>query len=561
MNKKILFSIFIGFSLFMFFDNVKAATTEITLNTAIDQEELLNNFFVTKEEIGIDETVFQNAINSFNIDTDKYDYIISYRKNSSTSIYLYCWKWEKSSTFEAEPSISFLDYTGNQNMYWFNFVVRFSSGKSYELSYDIYNDKKGSSFNYISIENNIIGFNYDSNKKLKYMRSVYRILETSIDLKLGTSALYDYNHNAYNPKRISSFMIDDGELCYSINKGDIFFDKDLSPSWIPKTHSYENTIDTTDISKIKIKFKNPNIVEGDSFNPALSFYMKFTGPYSNLISKPVLNYTFSSKDTGNILESNLDFLNDLVLNEDDANNRYYYYQGELNFDYTYYYSNFYIVIDTYNYSKDLYLKFSSSLEFDLEFEYKENLNDYYKTINMNDIYGLYLIPNTKNKEVYSTIYTKGTYNIYLSDTTSNETEILQKGYNDVQFTRNFQISNVGYLILFENVDYNTDKDDDYYITIDTRYYSYAIKKMLSTDTKIWNPVTDETITVNPGVKITDSESFSDLVNNAFETFIPDIKNVMKLISYWFNSLPGVLRYFYVFIFFMILAYLLLKFLI
>ena len=85
--------------------------------------------------------------------------------------------------------------------------------------------------------------------------------------------------------------------------------------------------------------------------------------------------------------------------------------------------------------------------------------------------------------------------------------------------------------------------------------------MLSTDTKIWNPVTGETITVNPGIKITDSESFSDLVNNAFDTFIPDIKNVMKLISYWFNSLPGVLRYFYVFIFFMILAYLLLKFLI
>lgn len=231
MKKYLVFSV-IFLTSFLLISNVKASTTEITLNTAIDQEELLNNFFVTKEEIGIDETVFQNAINSFNIDTDKYDYIISYRKNSSTSIYLYCWKWEKTSTFKAEPSISFLDYTGNQNMYWFNFVVRFSSGKSYELSYDIYNDKKGSSFNYISIENNIIGFNYDSNKKLKYMRSVYRILETSIDLKMGTSALYDYNTNSYNPKRISNFMIDDGELCYSIKKGDILFDKDLTPSWV-----------------------------------------------------------------------------------------------------------------------------------------------------------------------------------------------------------------------------------------------------------------------------------------------------------------------------------------
>lgn len=561
MNKKILFSIFIGFSLFMFFDNVKAATTEITLNTAIDQEELLNNFFATKEEIGVDETSFQNAIKAFNIDTDKYDYIIAYRKNSSTSKILRCYKWEKTSTFKAEPSISFLDYTGNQNYYWFTFVLKISSGKSYTIDYELVNNKLDWSINYVPIENDIVAFNYDSNKKLKYNRSAYRILETSIDLKIGTSASSDFSSNGYNPKRIKDFMIDDGELCYSIKKGDILFDKDLAPSWIPKIHSYENTIDTADISKIKIKFKNPNIVEGDSFNPALSFYMKFTGPYSNLISKPVLNYTFSSKDTGNILESNLDFLNNLTLNEDDENNPYYYYQGELNFDYTYYYSNFYIIIDTYNYNKDLYLKFSSSLEFDLEFEYKENLDNYYKTINMNDIYGLYLIPNTKNKEIYSTIYTQGTYNIYLSDTTSEETTILQKGYNDVQFTRNFQISNTGYLILFENVDYNTDKDDDYYITIDTRYYSYAIKKMLSTDTKIWNPVTGETITVNPGIKITDSESFSDLVNNAFDTFIPDIKNVMKLISYWFNSLPGVLRYFYVFIFFMILAYLLLKFLI
>lgn len=233
MKKYLVFSV-IFLTSFLLISNVKAATTEITLNTAIDQEELLNNFFITKEEIGVDETVFQNAINSFNIDKDKYDYIISYRKNSSTSIYLYCWKWEKSSTFKAEPSISFLDYTGNQNMYWFTFVINISSGKSYGLSYDIYNDKKGSSFNYISIENEIIGFNYDSNKKLKYMISRYRILETSIDLKMGTSALYDYNTNSYNPKRIKDFMIDDGELCYSIKKGDILFDKDLAPSWVPK---------------------------------------------------------------------------------------------------------------------------------------------------------------------------------------------------------------------------------------------------------------------------------------------------------------------------------------
>lgn len=231
MKKYLVFSV-IFLTSFILISNIKAATTEITLNTAINQEELLNNFFSTKEEIGVDETSFQNAIKAFNIDTDKYDYIIAYRKNSSTSKILRCYKWEKTSTFKAEPSISFLDYTGNQNYYWFAFVISISSGKSYTIDYELVNNKLDWSTSYISTENNIVAFNYDSNKKLKYNRSAYRILETSIDLKIGTSASSDFSSSGYNPKRIKSFMVDDGELFYSINKGDIFFDKDLSPSWV-----------------------------------------------------------------------------------------------------------------------------------------------------------------------------------------------------------------------------------------------------------------------------------------------------------------------------------------
>lgn len=233
MKKYLVFSV-IFLTSFLLISNVKAATTEITLNTAIDQEELLNNFFATKEEIGVDETSFQNAIKAFNIDTDKYDYIIAYRKNSSTSKILRCYKWEKTSTFKVEPSISFLDYTGNQNYYWFTFVLKISSGKSYTIDYELVNNKLDWSINYVPIENDIVAFNYDSNKKLKYNRSAYRILETSIDLKIGTSASSDFSSSGYNPKRIKSFMVDDGELCYSIKKGDILFDKDLTPSWIPK---------------------------------------------------------------------------------------------------------------------------------------------------------------------------------------------------------------------------------------------------------------------------------------------------------------------------------------
>lgn len=230
--KKLFLFLVLFLTSVLFVSNVKAVTTEITLDSAIDQEELLNNFFVTKEEINVDETNFQNAIKAFNIDTNEYDYIIAYRENSSKSKILRCWKWEKSSIFQAEPSISFLDYTGNQSYYWFTFVLKISSGKSYTIDYELVNNKLDWSINYVPNENNIIAFNYDSNKKMKYNRSAYRILETSIDLKFGTSASYDFSSNGYNPKRISNFMIDDGELCYSIKKGDILFDKDLTPSWV-----------------------------------------------------------------------------------------------------------------------------------------------------------------------------------------------------------------------------------------------------------------------------------------------------------------------------------------
>ena len=51
-------------------------------------------------------------------------------------------------------------------------------------------------------------------------------------MKICTSASSYFSSSGYNPKRIKSFMVDDGELCYSIKKGDILFDKDLTPSWV-----------------------------------------------------------------------------------------------------------------------------------------------------------------------------------------------------------------------------------------------------------------------------------------------------------------------------------------
>ena len=553
MNKKILFSIFIGFSLFMFFDNVKAATTEITLNTAIDQEELLNNFFVTKEEIGIDETVFQNAINSFNIDTDKYDYIISYRKNSSTSIYLYCWKWEKSSTFEAEPSISFLDYTGNQNMYWFNFVVRFSSGKSYELSYDIYNDKKGSSFNYISIENNIIGFNYDSNKKLKYMRSVYRILETSIDLKMGTSALYDYNTISYNPKRIKDFMIDDGELCYSIKKGDIFFDKDLSPSWIPKTHSYEGIIETKDKSKIEINFTIPS---DENFSFDLDFEMDYS---YGLLSKPYIEYSVANNS--NII----DFITSDEKSgaTDSEGNEIYHIIGKYgqNLTFNQNLKSIKIVLDVSSTIDDIYLKFSSKLNYTFSYEYTVDTNQYFKTIQMEDIYGLYLIPKTLNQDNRSTIYMYGKYDIGMRGINEKEYSFKLEKYDKSNFIYDFKNNPFGQLVFFENLGFSNDSDTGYYITFDIRYFSYAIRENPYDEPIINNPNTGEDIKIDFNDSINNSESFSKTVYNIFSSFLPSIEEVIKLATIWFNSLPGLLKYFYMFLFLLTIAYLLLKFLI
>lgn len=552
MKKYLVFSV-IFLTSFLLISNVKAATTEITLNTAIDQKELLNNFFVTKEEIGVDETSFQNAIKAFNIDTDKYDYIIAYRKNSSTSKILRCYKWEKTSTFKAEPSISFLDYTGNQNYYWFTFVLKISSGKSYTIDYELVNNKLDWSINYVPIENDIVAFNYDSNKKLKYNRSAYRILETSIDLKIGTSASSDFSSSGYNPKRIKSFMVDDGELCYSINKGDIFFDKDLSPSWIPKTHSYEGIIETKDKSKIEINFTIPS---DENFSFDLDFEMDYS---YGLLSKPYIEYSVANNS--NII----DFITSDEKSgaTDSEGNEIYHIIGKYgqNLTFNQNLKSIKIVLDVSSTIDDIYLKFSSKLNYTFSYEYTVDTNQYFKTIQMEDIYGLYLIPKTLNQDNRSTIYMYGKYDIGMRGINEKEYSFKLEKYDKSNFIYDFKNNPFGQLVFFENLGFSNDSDTGYYITFDIRYFSYAIRENPYDEPIINNPNTGEDIKIDFNDSINNSESFSKTVYNIFSSFLPSIEEVIKLATIWFNSLPGLLKYFYMFLFLLTIAYLLLKFLI
>lgn len=538
MKKYLVFSV-IFLTSFLLISNVKAATTEITLNTAIDQKELLNNFFATKEEIGVDETSFQNAIKAFNIDTDKYDYIIAYRKNSSTSKILRCYKWEKTSTFKAEPSISFLDYTGNQNYYWFTFVLKISSGKSYTIDYELVNNKLDWSINYVPIENDIVAFNYDSNKKLKYNRSAYRILETSIDLKFGTSASYDFSSNGYNPKRIKDFMIDDGELCYSIKKGDILFDKDLTPSWIPKTHSYENTINVKDLSKIEFNFKLPS---ESVFSYDLDLLTQFSES-EFFMPKPYLVYQsiFDDKD----ISQADDFLGDLtkVGATDEYNNELYEYSGQFGIDFSNL-KQLKLVFDVSDYNYNLYIKFTSSLDYEITTISYEEEKQYFTTIEMDDKYGLYLIPRTLSSDNLNNIVLKGKYNIEIRNnyTSSDKYDVLKKYINYTENSLNYKYTfdNLNYLIYFENVDYQTNNDDGYFITFDSRFYNYVVKENIYDSPIINNPNTNEDIKLPStdfitGDKEDNSQSFLHNITN----FLNSLRSYSKYYDELFKKINEV----------------------
>lgn len=296
------------------------------------------------------------------------------------------------------------------------------------------------------------------------------------------------------------------------------------------TNSYSNDIDCSDKSKIIVEFDAP-LDEDYLFD----FNFKIKTDKSSNLPTPTMR---SDKDSNIHIEE--------IMNKIETDNGYEY-SGKFGLDVVKN-NKFKFVIDVKNYKNILNLYFETNLNYEVSYVYDKDDDNHYQTINMKDIYGLYLMPKTLSNENMQAIYLKGRYDIeFRKNYTDNGYDVEDK-FTDYSYEV-LEVKSLGNeynnLIYFVNLDYSNG-DDDYYIKFDTRYYNYTIKEYAYSSPEIENPNTGDVIqlpemdVIGPGAE----NSLSDYLNSA-RNFIQSIsiyiREYMGVISYLFTSLPPMVK--------------------
>ena len=331
-----------------------------------------------------------------------------------------------------------------------------------------------------------------------------------------------------------------------MNDGSVWLEKNDGPT----LYQYDDTV-SADVSKVKFTFDIPDN------NGELDFFLDYSVmpniQYDNPFSSFQPPFVELEREDGKVVNIIPDYSD---INDTSMPN---YYKKILNtcFNQDSKIVRVSFVIDKYDYPDSLKVKFESLYDYDVTYEYKETVKDYYVTIDMNNYMSATLIPkvhdNTLGSDtsLYSPIYLVGEYNIKIYDNyvseDNNSLLIEYKNYHENSFAYDFHYKDNSYFEQYETVMHfikNASYSKVNKITFDTRYYSYSLKTHVLENTTIVSPNTGQEITigsidVNPN-EFTDStgflqqmESTSKIFNEMFENF--------------FYSLPGILQGFLLFI--------------
>lgn len=212
--------------------------------------------------------------------------------------------------------------------------------------------------------------------------------------------------------------------------------------------------------------------------------------------------------------------------------------------------------DTFNYNGSLHLNFTSNLNYTIEYEYMSENEDYFTTINMKDYAALIMIPKVydRNNEIQSSIssdiYLSGKYDIELWESIESKNVLYRKSnYEDIVFSH-YQHRLYPNAVLYFIKKPVDNSTMDLYIKFDSRYYSYVTKTNLAEEVVINNPNTGEDITIGDISNLFDS----NLENDDFSIldYLDDIKDTADYFDYYFNKgwklLPFRIRAIILFIF-------------
>lgn len=504
MRKYLLFLVIFLASTFLITEKVKAANLE-SIQVNADIFELIQPLSSYNGNSNI-ETMKEKVMNALNVNLDTEEYLLVMQEGQP----LYGYKWNKNTEFLVKPGITFGRLSSNLYlMPGMKAKTKSIYGVHCSPNLSLTTDGTWETHNNLPNGNRII--NGGSVKNGIYQndgtkRTIY--IESTIDLVFNSLG---FNDIYYEP-----ITVCDELLCYQYYVDDVFMTKDYEYPWGNRTYTYENLIDTVGINKIEFNFKIPN---------DKSFDLELLTTFSDIyLSKPYLQIKNSFNEV-EISEID-DFLGEREKVEATDSNgvELYKYSGKFGIDFLDI-TELKLVFDVSNYIDDLYINFTSSFDFEVNVINTIDELDYYKTIMMNDIYGLYLIPKTLNNDNFSNININGIYNIEVRNNYhgTEEYDIMETfhDYSEPNFQYVFKFDQYNYLIYFENTQYNTEEDNTYYITFDTRYYSYSIKENVYDAPIINNPNTGEEIQL-PG-------------NDTIEKLPQDMNGFIKYIEKIFNG--------------------------
>lgn len=215
-------------------------------------------------------------------------------------------------------------------------------------------------------------------------------------------------------------------------------------------------------------------------------------------------------------------------------------------------------VDVYNYEGSINLNFTSNLNYEIDYEYKSDLNNFLTTINMDNYSALILIPKVKNLEtgslssISSDVYLSGIYDINLLEDIDSKNVLYH--HNDYDYSVFSHYQDYHYLnatLLFVKKSFGSVNNT---ITFDSRYYSYVTKFNLSDEVTINNPNTGEDIIIGD---ISDFYDYGlDNKKFTFNSFLKPIKFVFESITNFYkNYCPELVQNFFylIFVFFVVLV--------
>lgn len=315
----------------------------------------------------------------------------------------------------------------------------------------------------------------------------------------------------------------------------------------PTSYEFNEDIDVTDISKIKINFELPEDTRNLEVDIKWTFD-NYTSGGNGFITTPYLEFKHSNGD----ISLSQDITN---LNGGDWFSDNYIATLLPDSDIT----EISLIVDTVKASGLLKANFSSKFPYSISYEYIEEVEDYFVTINMDDYASISLIPKVYNIEssisssISSPIYKYGIYDVEIWEDLETKKVIDRwDNHSTSQFIYPMYSGYKNCIIHFIKKEVDA---SERYIKFDSRYYSYVVKKYLNEEVTIINPNTNENITIPDTSDLYKYDSPVDK-RFSFNSFLKPIKFVFESITDFYNNYcPEVVQYFFylIFAFFVILV--------